>query len=518
MRNNGIILLGFILICMVVCTSNTMGGDVSKNVKKIFEEYELEAWKIVIEEKGGEDCYSSLDDLDDVEGAIGGCELEELSTIEKTTINDYSFDESELNEIFDKLVNFCSKCETRINSIKKEWKEDLRLLCNNSVVSNKKAIENAIKVINSSDKNKIEDLSELDEKDDDYEDVSKLIVLAKLLKIGKDAPDEYLEIKSKIKKWNEEKKENKIDNKIYANFPWWSAKVVEKLKNYLEEGIDKEDKYWTNTPDSIQVMIKNAYENKTDFKKYNEIIKNLNKKFEASGGKREDRFETIAPNFTNWGLVGIISAIIAFLLIAVYMIIRLMKQENIEDIEVEEINSSGKEIPTEVQLAEIKKELELSATKISTLEKENKQLRAEIDRLKETNREDNYSQNPVPITLPQDQTQNQTQPPSTKTSFALSANGNFGFRTISLHTDAENDYLFILKTEGKTGKFYISDKPEMQLMAAKSANSVLRNICEYMNLPRDTQTGIKTMTPGKIQLNEAGDEWEVIEKVKIKFV
>ena len=107
--------------------------------------------------------------------------------------------------------------------------------------------------------------------------------------------------------------------------------------------------------------------------------------------------------------------------------------------------------------------------------------------------------------------------PPPKIFYALRPDGSNGFMERSLSTKKEDQLYYIIETSGKsTAEYYITEVNDLQLSAAKSANAILKEACEYTNLPRDTKTGIETLEKGKLKLER--DEWIIIQKAKIRFV
>lgn len=92
-----------------------------------------------------------------------------------------------------------------------------------------------------------------------------------------------------------------------------------------------------------------------------------------------------------------------------------------------------------------------------------------------------------------------------------------GFSLAKLSQNPDDGYYFkILQLSEKDAEYELFPDPEIQIAAALSANSILKDACEYENLPRDIQSGILTVQKG--QLKRTDTEWSIVKKARIRFI
>lgn len=101
--------------------------------------------------------------------------------------------------------------------------------------------------------------------------------------------------------------------------------------------------------------------------------------------------------------------------------------------------------------------------------------------------------------------------------YALRPDGSNGFAIQNLSDNIEDQLFYVIESSSDDkAEYYLTNDSQLQISAAKSANSILKDACEYENLPRDTKTGIETTRNG--QLKKQGQEWMIVEKAKIRFI
>lgn len=76
-------------------------------------------------------------------------------------------------------------------------------------------------------------------------------------------------------------------------------------------------------------------------------------------------------------------------------------------------------------------------------------------------------------------------------------------------------YKVILDDSLQSGKLFIYPSDALIKTAFNSHEMFLKSVCEYSNALESFHNNISTIAPGKVKLE--GDDWAVIEKIKIKF-
>lgn len=77
-------------------------------------------------------------------------------------------------------------------------------------------------------------------------------------------------------------------------------------------------------------------------------------------------------------------------------------------------------------------------------------------------------------------------------------------------------YKVILDNTLVSGELFINPSDTLVRTAFNSHEMFLKSVCEYSNALESYHNNISTITPGKVKLE--GDDWVVIEKIKIKFI
>lgn len=451
MRKIALVFLGFIGF-----TSLGYGQDV-ENVKKIFLDYELQAWEIALPALRG-NCNPENKEIkskDELISILESCEkyVGEIKTAADRNVNYFKGFKTNENSI-DLFTNLTKIRElvadnpekvNSINSIKNSVKDNFKL--NSSEFFNKKNVEYVIDKLNKEER--LEEISKLEGKD--YSNVKELKEIAETI-----SADNQKKLNTLIKKWN---KNNSI-------------KISD---NLLGKVSDKDE---SNSKDNIP-------------------------------SKNNDKEEN-----ESW----VDKILLGLLILAIPAVILGRRLYNKKQKENEASDKNSSQSTTNLPFANSSKE-DPRDQRIKALEAEVNSLKAKCKELQEALTIMEEKQNAAGVATPT------TPAPAvstatpvyiqTQTTYALNPTGNV-FQKSALHTKPEGDYYYILNTQGNAGTFEVTDKSDMQQMAAQSANAILKNVCDFDNLPRDMKSGIQTLQLGKIVAD--GENWKVTLKAKIKFV
>jgi len=344
----------------------------------------------------------------------------------------------------------------------------------------------------------------------------------------------YEAFKDEIIKWNnvDTSKIYKIEDWAYNKFtPVYCDKCIKEQVEFIENTasgsnncvtfLDSLDNKAKNYLDLLQVARENykaTFESKDSIsqKKFEKAILSLDQKLPSSKGKyfeqlflKGEQSKTMDRRL----IYIIISLFVAAILL--FFIIRSIYNWFLEN------NQKKKELEKEVRDARAEAEKERKRAENAEAEKEKLEsaymenptvvnTTETIIIKKETNPD-------IPISNEEEVYHAQIIKESFPSLYAVWPDGDKGFEEGNLSTDSEDNYYYIINRISETeAEYELTSDPEMQLSAAKSADSILSQACEYLNLPRETKSGVETVSNGT--LNKEGHEWVIKTRAKIRFI
>lgn len=499
-------------------------------VKELFFKYQKEGWQTVLEHLGAEDCdISSAKDNQGIayivksyEGLDNSAALADIISKRKTlhfaNLEDATGSTSlpwTFDKVMKKTCNTKPDCITAVKTVKNNWKIAAQLNSHfNKTDNQKKAVEFL--------KKNSDFIQNLD--GEGYENIQSIIEIASFLTREENYhPDDAEKLEEKIEKWNRDNATSKIDkNSLMPDFPWWKEEVLQECKEVIKGGTIKTTYFSEKLPSEIKTFLKSLKDtngqNETVFK--NNLTK-LNKAIEAKSGspiKFEEVYKT--TNNSGFGLTEFLLLLSALTILAIigglvwfFKYKKKLPEDDTEDAKKNEISSEKSAKKNDSQDKDNKdEEIRKLDNTVDKLKKEINDKNEEIRQLKEALEVAKSAT--VPAAVRPKPVPTYVANPIT-TIYSLNPAGKI-FTAANLSQNAQEDHYYILEVSGNKGTFKITENPEMQLSAAQSANSILRNVCDYENQPRDTKTGIKTIANGEIVPD--GNNWKVVKNVKIQFV
>ncbi len=331
-----------------------------------------------------------------------------------------------------------------------------------------------------------------------------------------------------IKKWNEENREFGMANVAFPIFDKQCLKVyhqiVEGENRYQEEAC------WKNIGEKPQAEIKalaslylsyseSSFEDSLMFK--NAFNNQLNL-FRGQLSPEQFYEQPIVESTLDWlkeNFLLLLSGLF-FLFGFILLFLKIIKPRLASNKPSNHPPASSSETgTTDIEVLNPKKDKE-----ILDLKNENKNLRQELENmsrrivlLENQQARDGFGQGEESRRNANSHPPVEPPPPATPSSYALRPDGDRGFLTSSISTDADNNLYYELKLkEDGTGTYRLVEDQSLQLSAAKSANVILEPACEYENMPFEINDSIVTIRQGT--LKNDGHQWTILDKAKIKFV
>lgn len=120
----------------------------------------------------------------------------------------------------------------------------------------------------------------------------------------------------------------------------------------------------------------------------------------------------------------------------------------------------------------------------------------------------------LPLALPKAKPELEL-PSSNGTWYALRPDGKNGFLMSKLTANPEERYYYVIEQDSNdTAQFSVVEDPSLQQFAISSDSIILREACEYENLPQGSKS-ISVISRGKLKRH--ADEWSIVQKAKIRF-